>query len=176
MAGATETAAGLSSGQHTKRQETWLLDSVSLLISHCARDEACKGKVLDSFGLQPVQPAFPALNYFWNQFSIDYSGASMRLDSFVRHWAAVQDGKQDFHHLGEHWGSGHLKHGGTAAAKTTKASQDQVSTTRFCQHSNTTQGRKHSHPRGDTQNPQWVLLADGRAFTGLAYSPLRWPF
>lgn len=95
MAGATETAAGLSSGQHTKHQEACLLDSVSLLTSHCARYKVFpfKGKTLDSFGLQPAQPAFPAVNHFWNQLSIGYSEPSMRLDLFVRHWAAVQAGK-----------------------------------------------------------------------------------
>lgn len=66
--GATETEAGLFGGKHQMPGHLGPWRTTSSLVSHDVRGKvfSCKGEVLESFTLQPPQPA---LNHSGNQLS-----------------------------------------------------------------------------------------------------------
>ena len=108
--------------------------------------------------------------------SIDYNRLLVRPDFLIRHQASVKDGEGDFPNSGEHqreWILEERGHPNTAVTETIKPSQGQVNTTQFCWCSNTTQGRKHSHPRANRQNLQQVQPADGRELLLAQFTALK---
>jgi len=155
------------------RMHPWL--AASPLDSHDVRVKvlSCIGEVLESFGLQHPQPP---LNHAGNPLSVDYNGVLVRPDLLIRHRAPVKDGEEDSPNSVEHqreWTPEEQGHPNTAVTEIIKSSQGQVNTRWFCWCSSTPQGRKHSHPGADRQNPQQVQPADGRELLSAQLTALK---